>query len=73
LSYIGTQYNRLTFQEQSLTVAKVNTESAYSQIVNADMAWEQLQSTKLQILQQTATAMLAQANVAPQSILSLFK
>jgi len=73
LSYIGTQYNRLSFQEQSMTVSKINTESAYSQIVNADMAWEQLQSTKLQILQQTATAMLAQANVAPQSLLSLFK
>jgi len=73
LSYIGSMINRLNFQEESITVAKVNTDSAYSRIVDADMAAEQLEATKLQILQQTATAMLAQANVAPQSVLSLFK
>lgn len=72
LSYIGAQVNRMSFQEESLSVAKTNTESAYSRIVDADMALEQLESTKLQILQQTATAMLAQANTAPQSVLSLF-
>ena len=72
LSYIGSQVNRLSFQEDSLSVAKSNTEAATSRIVDADMAWEQLEATKLMILQQTATAMLAQANVAPQSILSLF-
>ena len=72
LSYIGAQVNRMSFQEESLAVAKTNTESAYSRIVDADMALEQLESTKLQILQQTATAMLAQANTAPQSVLSLF-
>lgn len=72
LSYIGSMINRLNFQESSISVAKLNTESAYSRIVDADMAAEQLEATKLQILQQTATAMLAQANVAPQSVLSLF-
>ena len=72
LSYIGAQVNRMSFQEESLSVAKTNTESAYSRIVDADMAWEQLEATKLMILQQTATAMLAQANTAPQSVLSLF-
>jgi len=72
LSYIGSQVNRLSFQENSLTVAKTNTEAAYSRIVDADMAWEQLESTKLMILQQTATSMLAQANMGPQSVLSLF-
>lgn len=72
LSYIGSMINRMTYQEESLTVAKSNTESAWSRIVDADMAYEQLETTKLLILQQTATAMLAQANVAPQSILSLF-
>ena len=64
--------NRLGFQEESLTVAKVNSEAAYSRIVDADMAFEQLETTKLMILQQTATAMLAQANVAPQTVLALF-
>ena len=72
LSYIGTVTNRLTYQETSLTVAKTNTESARSRIEDADMAYEQLQATKLQILQQTASAMLSQANVGPQAILSLF-
>lgn len=72
LSYIGATINRLTFQEESISVAKSNTEAAHSRIVDADMAWEQLEATKLMILQQTATVMLAQANVAPQSILALF-
>ncbi|MEP9412096.1 MAG: flagellin [Candidatus Brocadia sp.] len=73
LSYIGSVVNRLTYQETSLTVAKTNTEAARSRIEDADMAYEQLESTKLQILQQTASAMLAQANTGPQAILSLFK
>ena len=72
LSYIGSMINRLGFQEESLTVAKVNSEAAYSRIVDADMAFEQLETTKLMILQQTATAMLAQANVSPQTVLALF-
>lgn len=72
LSYIGSMINRLSFQEESISVAKVNTEAAHSRIMDADMAYEQLEATKLMILQQTATAMLAQANVAPQSILALF-
>lgn len=73
LSYVGSVVNRLTYQESSLTVAKTNTESARSRIEDADMAYEQLEATKLQILQQSATAMLAQANTGPQAILSLFK
>jgi len=73
LSYVGSVTNRLTYQETSLTVAKTNTEAARSRIEDADMAYEQLQATKLQILQQTASAMLSQANTGPQSILTLFK
>ena len=73
LSYIGAVVNRLTYQETSLTVAKTNAEAARSRIEDADMAYEQLNATKLQILTQTASAMLAQANTGPQSILSLFK
>jgi flagellin len=73
LSYVGSVVNRLTYQETSLTVARTNTESARSRIEDADMAYEQLEATKLQILQQTASAMLAQANAGPQTILSLFK
>ena len=73
LSYVGSVTNRLTYQETSLTVAKTNTEAARSRIEDADMAYEQLQATKLQILQQTASAMLSQANTGPQSILTLFR
>ncbi len=73
LSYVGSVVNRLTYQETSLTISKTNTEAARSRIEDADMAFEQLEATKLQILQQTASAMLAQANTGPQAILSLFK
>ena len=73
LSYIGAVVNRLTYQETSLTVARTNTEAARSRIEDADMAYEQLEATKLQILQQTASAMLAQANAGPQSIMQLFQ
>ncbi len=73
LSYVGSVVNRMTYQESSLTVARTNTESARSRIEDADMAYEQLEATKLQILQQTASAMLAQANAGPENILTLFK
>jgi len=73
LSYTGSITNRLTYQEKSLNTSKINTDAARSRIEDADMASEQLQATKLQILQQTASTMLAQANTSPQAILSLFK
>jgi flagellin len=73
LTYIGSSINRLSYQQESLSIAMTNTEAAHARIVDADMAYEQLESTKLQILQQTATAMLAQANGAPQAILGLFR
>lgn len=73
LQTLGSLVSRLNFREETVTIAKVNTEAAYSRIMNADMAFEQLEATKYQILQQTATAMLAQANTAPQNVLSLFR
>jgi len=73
LSYIGATMNRLDYQAASLSVAQTNTEAAFNRIMNADMAFEQVQATKFSILQQTAVAMLGQANVAPQAILSLFR
>jgi len=73
LSYIGAIVNRLDYQEASLSVAKVNTEASWNRIMNADMAYEQLEATKYQILQQTAVTMLAQANMGPQAILGLFR
>ena len=41
-------------------------------LVDADFAKEQLEALKLQIMQQTATSALAQANASPQIVLSLF-
>ncbi|MEO0557950.1 MAG: flagellin, partial [Bacteroidota bacterium] len=46
--------------------------AARSRIEDADFAKEQMEIVKLQILQQTGSAMFAQANAAPQSVLSFF-
>ncbi|HVP21260.1 MAG TPA: flagellin [Anaerolineaceae bacterium] len=64
---------RLSFKEDAMNVQYTNTEAAYNRIMNANMADEQVQASKLLILQQTSTAMLAQANTAPQFLLSLFR
>lgn len=69
----GSLVSRLNFRQDTVTVAQTNTQAAYSRIMDADMASMQLQATKLQILQQTATSMLAQANMAPQGLLKLFQ
>lgn len=73
LAYIGATMNRLDYQAASVSVDKVNVDSSFNRIMNADMAFEQVQATKFSILQQTSVAMLGQANVAPQTILSLFR
>jgi flagellin len=73
LQTLGSLTARLSFKEETLSVAQVNTEASFNRIMNADMAMSQLEATKYQILQQTATAMLAQSNQAPQSLLSLFR
>lgn len=70
---IGAFSARLTFKEEQLSVAYTNTEGAYNRIMNANMAEEQVNASKFLILQQTATSMLAQANSAPQFLLSLFR
>lgn len=73
LQTLGAMSSRLSFKEENLASAQVNTEAAYNRIMNADMARTQLEATKNQILQQTATSMLAQANQAPQGLLQLFR
>jgi len=73
LSNIGALAGRLSFKEEQITASQINTEAAYNRIMNANMAEEQVNASKLQILQQTSTAMLAQANAAPQFLLSLFR
>ncbi len=72
LQSIGSLIQRLDVKESTLQSAITNTEAAASRIMDADIAKEQLEITKLQILQQTATVQLAQANSAPQNVLQLF-
>ncbi len=72
VSNIGDSQKRLSYKEQNLAVSQNNYEAARSRIADADFAKEQMEIVKLQILQQTGTASLAQANSAPQSVLSLF-
>ncbi len=69
---VGDSQKRLTYKEQNLSVSMNNYEAARSRIADADFAREQMEIVKLQILQQTGTATLAQANAAPQAVLSLF-
>ena len=70
---VGSTMARLSAQEGNLQVQHANTEASYNRIMNAHMALEQVNATKFAILQQTSTAMLAQANSGPQYVLSLFR
>ena len=72
LQYVGSLTSRLDVKEQTLLTSITNTDAAASRIMDADMAKEQLEMTKLQILQQTSTIQLAQANAMPQGVLQLF-
>jgi flagellin len=72
LGQIGNFTQRLNIKDDTLNVAITNAQSSISRLFDADMAFEQLQATKGSIIQQGATAMLAQLNSAPQQILQLF-
>ena len=69
---IGSWIMRLEFEKEVSDTELVNLQASLSTIADADIAQEQMAVTKYQILQQTALAMLAQANTAPFSILGLF-
>jgi flagellin len=69
----GTYENRLNYASENLTSSIQNLTSANSAIKDVDMASEMTNFTKEQILVQAGTAMLAQANTAPQQVLALFK
>jgi len=68
---LGAYENKLEFTIQNLDLAAENMSAAESRIRDADMAQEMMRLTQANVLQQAATAMLAQANQAPQSILQL--
>lgn len=67
------QTNFLDSTVRSLGIAQENLTASESQIRDADMALEMTEYTRLQILQQSGMAMLAQANQAPQAVLQLLK
>jgi len=69
---IGAYQNRLSFAAANLATTVENVQAAESVIRDVDMASEMTTFTKNQILLQAGTAMLAQANMAPQQVLSLF-
>jgi flagellin len=70
---MGAITNRLDQTVANLSTVVENFESARSRIRDADFAVETAQLTRNSILQQAGTAMLAQANVAPQNVLSLLR
>jgi flagellin len=69
----GAVQNRFESVINNLTVASENQAAARSRIMDADFAMETANLTRLQILQQAGTAMVAQANQIPQSVLSLLQ
>jgi len=70
---IGAAVNRMTYAADNLTNISANTSASRSTIMDTDYATASTNLSKSQIIQQAATAMLAQANQQPQSVLSLLK
>lgn len=68
---LGALQNRLESAVRNLGSTSENLQATESRVRDVDMAAEMMQFTKNNILQQAATAMLAQANMAPQSVLQL--
>jgi flagellin len=69
----GAVQNRLEHRLNNLATYQENLVGSESRIRDVDMASEMVDFTKLQILQQAGTSMLAQANQAPQGVLSLLR
>jgi flagellin len=70
---LGAYFNRLEHAAKGLMTAYENTQASESRIRDTDMAEESVAFTKNQILVQSGTAMLAQANIRPQSVLQLLR
>ena len=69
----GALQNRLEYTVSNLMNVAEFTTAARSRIEDADFAAESARLAKAQVLQQTGTAMLAQANASQQLVLSLFR
>ena len=69
VNQVGIDQRSLSNKEVNLTEAITANSAAVSRIMDTDFAKEQSNSIRLQILQQTATAALSQANMGPQAVL----
>jgi len=69
----GAAINQLTYAVDNLASVKVNAEASRSRILDTDYAVETSELARTQIIQQAGTAMLAQANQLPQTVLSLLQ
>jgi flagellin-like hook-associated protein FlgL len=70
---LGAIQNRLEFTVQNIGIAGENLSASESRIRDADMAAEMMELTQVNVLQQAATSMLAQANQAPTNVLQLLQ
>lgn len=70
---IGAGINQLTYAADNLSNVSMNASESRSRIIDTDYASASTELARTQIIQQAATAMLAQANQAPQSVLALLK
>jgi flagellin len=70
---VGAYQNRLQYTMENIAVSIENFSASESTIRDVDMAYEVMNFTKNQILQQTGMAMMAQANAAPQQVLTLLR
>ncbi|MGY8676081.1 MAG: flagellin, partial [Verrucomicrobiia bacterium] len=68
---IGSYQSRINSVTEQLTVSKENLQAATSRIEDVDVAAESTEFARANILVQSGTAMLAQANQLPQSVLRL--
>ena len=72
-STFGAAINQLTYAVDNLSNVKVNSEAARSRVLDTDYARETSELARTQIIQQAGTAMLAQANQLPQTVLALLQ
>ncbi len=73
IAKVGNYEQRLSIKSDFLTAAISNSLASVGRLFDANVAQEQLNSTRGQIQQQVATSMLSQLNSAPQNLLSLFR
>ena len=72
-SKLGAAINQLTYAADNMSNIAMNTAASRSRIEDTDYAQASTELARTQIIQQAATAMLAQANQSPQSVLALLK